>query len=313
VLVVQQVEVQVKPSEIQRTLGAAKARTDEVAPYVMEATDERAAAEQSRSALKHYRDLFELAPDGYVVTSPAGFIEELNRAACTLFGASEQFAVGRLLINFLSLDERPAFQAELDRFLTTGLPQQWAMRLRPSVGAAINIAVSVKIACDEQAHAVALHWLFKDITALERVFEGMAAAYADLVDNAFEAIFQIAPDGYVRSVNKAAAELLGHAFPEEVFAGRQSHLRDLYDNDLLVTLTRVISRGLITNYDFDALLQGKYGSVRAMVRAWAVKDVHGEVIGVNLLAMRLPTKSGSSPRSTRGYKSARRLPTERQH
>jgi PAS domain S-box-containing protein len=291
----QQVEVQMKHSEIQRTPGSARARADEVEPYVMEATDERAAAEQSRSALRHYRDLFELAPDGYVVTSPGGIIQELNPAACTLFGASEQFAVGRLLINFLSLDEGPAFQAELDRLLTTGVPQQWALRLRPSVGAAVNIAVSVKIAHDEQTRAVALHWLFKDITALERVFEGLAAAYADLVDNALEAIFQITPDGYVRRVNKAAAELLGHAFPQDVFAGHHRHLRDLYDNDELVTLTRVISRGLITNYDFDAFLRGKYGSVHARVRARAVNDVHGEVVGVNLLAMRLPTKSDSSP------------------
>src|SRR5215813_12324963 len=47
---------------------------------------------------QRYRDLFEFAPDGYLVTDTAGMIQEANRAAGTLLGVLQQALVGKPLV-----------------------------------------------------------------------------------------------------------------------------------------------------------------------------------------------------------------------
>src|SRR5262245_6603341 len=44
---------------------------------------------------QRYRDLFERAPDGYVVTDKRGTIREANRVAARLLGVAQQALVGK--------------------------------------------------------------------------------------------------------------------------------------------------------------------------------------------------------------------------
>jgi PAS domain-containing protein len=53
--------------------------------------------EQSR-----YRELFELAPDAYLVTDASGRILEANRAAVTLLGLPHRALIGRLVSSLVT-------------------------------------------------------------------------------------------------------------------------------------------------------------------------------------------------------------------
>ncbi|MBA3924219.1 MAG: PAS domain-containing protein, partial [Nostocaceae cyanobacterium] len=64
---------------------------------------------------QHYRDLFEEAPDGYLVTNAEGVIQEANRAAVTLLGIAPQFLVGKHMINFIPTEIRNRFRSELNQ------------------------------------------------------------------------------------------------------------------------------------------------------------------------------------------------------
>ena len=60
-----------------------------------------------------YRDLFEFAPSGYLVTDAEGAIRELNRAACELLGITPRYAAGKPLAVFVRKEDRPAFHKQL--------------------------------------------------------------------------------------------------------------------------------------------------------------------------------------------------------
>ena len=71
---------------------------------------ERAALEQQHA---RYRDLFELAPDAYLVTDGDGMIIEANRAASRLFDVRHRFLVAKPLASFVAVGERRAFRRDL--------------------------------------------------------------------------------------------------------------------------------------------------------------------------------------------------------
>lgn len=64
---------------------------------------------------QRYQDLFELAPDGYLVTNAAGIILEANRAAVTLLNAAPEYLIGKPLVIFVERGDRSSFRSQLNR------------------------------------------------------------------------------------------------------------------------------------------------------------------------------------------------------
>jgi len=60
-----------------------------------------AAREALETERQRYRDLFEFAPDGYLVTDADGTIQEANQAAALLLGVRQDFLGGKPLVVFV--------------------------------------------------------------------------------------------------------------------------------------------------------------------------------------------------------------------
>ncbi len=69
---------------------------------------------------ERYRDLFETAPDGYLVTDTQGVIREANSTACDLFGRSRRRLIGSALATLVEPKDRRAFYAHLSRVQQQG-------------------------------------------------------------------------------------------------------------------------------------------------------------------------------------------------
>lgn len=93
---------------------------------------------------QRYQDLFEFAPDGYLVTDPAGTIQEANRAAALLLNIAPQRLIGKPLSVFIPPEERRVFRDHLTRLchpspdspslagnLRPGRSLEWEIRLQP--------------------------------------------------------------------------------------------------------------------------------------------------------------------------------------
>nr|WP_155706983.1 ATP-binding protein [Gloeocapsopsis dulcis] len=119
---------------------------------------------QLEAESKRYQDLFEFAPDGYLVTDAVGTIREANRAAATMLNVPQQFLLGKPLINFIPYEKRSAFRIRLQQLCNTERMQEWEVRFFPRHGTGFDAALTVATIRDNDGNATGWRWLMRDIT-----------------------------------------------------------------------------------------------------------------------------------------------------
>src|SRR5215510_15475714 len=58
---------------------------------------------------QRYQELFDFAPDGYLVTAADGMIQEANHAAAALLGMPQPHLLNKYLADFIAQEESPTF------------------------------------------------------------------------------------------------------------------------------------------------------------------------------------------------------------
>jgi PAS domain S-box-containing protein len=111
---------------------------------------------------QRYAELFEFAPDAYVVTDPYGSITEANRAAIELLRAG--ILPGKPLAVFVPLDQRRVFREKLNVLTADGGARQtWRGRLKPASGAELVIEFSVGGVPHPHGGLLRLCWLMRPV------------------------------------------------------------------------------------------------------------------------------------------------------
>ncbi|NLG48883.1 MAG: PAS domain S-box protein [Chloroflexi bacterium] len=163
---------------------------------------------------RRYRELFELAPDGYLVTTPQGVIQEANRGVAELLGVGVSELTNTSLSDHVCPEDRPAFSAWLRQLLereTTGdeLPE---LRLCLKGGSTKWVSLSVVAARDAEGQVVGIHWMVHDVSKrreAEHALQESEARYRSLFDNVPVGLYRSAPSGQVLDANPALVRLLG--------------------------------------------------------------------------------------------------------
>jgi PAS domain S-box-containing protein len=131
--------------------------------------DELVAAQATlETELRRYQDLFELAPDAYLVTTLEGKILEANSRACELFGAPDNYLSGKPLTVFVAPEELRQFRGILLSLHEKRRCDDWELRLCGRRGARVFDA-SLTV-CVTQTHnrEPALRWVIRDISERKR-------------------------------------------------------------------------------------------------------------------------------------------------
>jgi PAS domain S-box-containing protein len=127
--------------------------------------DELLSARQAlESERQRYRDLFEFAPDGYLVTDGDGTIQEANQAAARLLRVRQKFLVGKPLVVFVAGEAHRAFNAYIAG-LHGGSPDrvaEWQTTIQPRSGPPFPVSVTTARIRDRQGKLVGLRWLLRD-------------------------------------------------------------------------------------------------------------------------------------------------------
>jgi PAS domain S-box-containing protein len=171
----------------QKRLASLKARTGQPADQVLdEALEELSAnleelsitAEELReeneellatrelvdAGRKRYQELFDRAPDGYVVTDTLGNVVEVNHAAAVLFGKSREWLVAKPMATLVAQDHRKIFRgifAELRR--GTPVPEI-EVRMRRGADDGFDALLHVDCDFDDAGSLVDLRWLVIDVS-----------------------------------------------------------------------------------------------------------------------------------------------------
>ncbi|HSJ52394.1 MAG TPA: PAS domain S-box protein [Anaerolineae bacterium] len=183
---------------------------------------------EARQALEaerlRYQELFEFAPDAYLVTDLQGAVQEANQAAASLLGVSRDALMRRSIRHYVP----PSDLAELDRHLAglrareVGVPGRWEMRLQIDedtvLDAAVTVAAMQSGPCVEEE--CTLRWLIRDVSERKEAERALQAALAEAEEGrrTLDALMECLPEGITLSlgqdmkltrVSRHGQELLG--------------------------------------------------------------------------------------------------------
>ena len=125
------------------------------------------ARDQLEAERVRYRDLFELAPDAYLITDTQGVISEANHASIAMLRMERKFLLGKPLQVFIPTEERQAFRTKV-LHATIDEPIEWRLRILPREGDAINVSAAVAPIAEPRGHWLGLRWSLRDITSIVR-------------------------------------------------------------------------------------------------------------------------------------------------
>ncbi len=80
---------------------------------------------------KNYQELFEFAPDAYLVTDRYGTIEKANQNALSLFNIKPDFVVGKPIFSFIADSQRSSFRKVLAESSEKKEHGQWKTEIQP--------------------------------------------------------------------------------------------------------------------------------------------------------------------------------------
>ncbi len=125
---------------------------------------ERVSRRPAAALTRHYRTLFEQAPDGYLATDRGGTIREANRAAAALVRLPPEELAGRSLASFVCADQRETFARQVRRLARGGRDkEEWILRLEPVCAAPFEAALTVA------SVPRTLLWSLRDVTRRRRI------------------------------------------------------------------------------------------------------------------------------------------------
>lgn len=112
----------------------------------------------------HYYDLFQFAPDAYLLTDTNGLILEANASARQLLNIPQSSLLRKPLAVFVPQEERPAFRSYLNQLAQVEGVQDWELSLCPRDGEPFAAGLKVSVARDLSGNIVALRIGIRDIS-----------------------------------------------------------------------------------------------------------------------------------------------------
>jgi PAS domain-containing protein len=108
---------------------------------------------------QRYKDLFEHAPAGYLVTSIDGAIRQANSAALTMIETSARAIVGRSLTVFVLEGQRRAFRQQIAQVLQATAPQEWVISMCSWESTPFQARVTASVLRGLSGRPLLLYWL----------------------------------------------------------------------------------------------------------------------------------------------------------
>jgi PAS domain S-box-containing protein len=112
---------------------------------------------------QRYADLFNYAPDPYVMTDLDGVVRDANHAAARLFRCSQDSLSGKPLAIFLETDDRREFRRQL-LFMASGMEPRttpWNVTVTPREAGPVTVRLTVNVVPAPKGRPKSLCWLIR--------------------------------------------------------------------------------------------------------------------------------------------------------
>ena len=127
-----------------------------------------------------YRELFDHAPDAYVVTDVNGTIRDANRAAGRLLGVESRFLPGKSIQSFFEEAGRSQYRQQLDLLCHSDRIDDWEVWLTSPSRPRTPVAISLSRATSRAESGTAYRWMLRDITRQKNAEDSLRQLNRDL-------------------------------------------------------------------------------------------------------------------------------------
>jgi two-component system, cell cycle sensor histidine kinase and response regulator CckA len=190
-----------------------------VATEELQMQNEELMASRQRVELEHqrYQELFDFAPDGYLVTNAQGVIQQVNHAATHMLNLRQDLSVGKPLIVFVDKADQVSFHTQLEQLVQLGHPvTDWEISLKPREKPPFPVSISVSVIYyDPKGHLSGFRWLMRDLSQRKQN-EQKICEQANLLNVATDAIFVRDLDSQILFWNQGAERLYGWTAAEAI-------------------------------------------------------------------------------------------------
>lgn len=213
-------------TELGIALEELQVTTEELYQQNAELLAARADVEAER---QRYQMLFELAPDGYLVTDAKGVIQEANCTAEVLLNLPRSLLVGKPLVVFVAPSDRSFFRTQLAQLGTSTVQDMSPTRtylnkgqdrvyIQPRDGAAFPAAVSISMRSTPETKKIAsIHWLIRDVSERVQTEEALKQANEQLESRVSQRTAQLSQVNTALQKSEQQYSTLAEAAPVGIF------------------------------------------------------------------------------------------------
>ncbi len=169
---------------------------------------------------QRYQELFEFAPDGYLMTNKEGVILEVNRAAVELLNVSAERLINKPLVVFVETQDRRDFYSNLRQLQKGESIKNWQLQIQHRRGIYLKASLTVVPIQNLQGQVVALRWRLQDLTPSKNIESSQQQneqLFCTMFENAVIGIALLDKQGGLIKSNRALQEMLGYS-PEQLQA-----------------------------------------------------------------------------------------------
>jgi PAS domain S-box-containing protein len=113
---------------------------------------------------KRYLDLFDFAPDGYLVTDSEGTVREANQTALRMLNADPVGLIGEPIASFISEEALEALHRTLGSLNWEDNALEFEASIQPLYGSSFPAVLTINALKDSKKRASGLRWMIHDIT-----------------------------------------------------------------------------------------------------------------------------------------------------
>lgn len=262
----------------------------------------RAARQEVELQHRHYRDLFEFAPDGYLVTDLAGIIRDANQAAGALLEVPQERLTGKPLAAYVVPEDQKVFHTRLSFMIVSGAAKtsraEWEVHLQPGRRKAFLAALTVIPIRDLDGKPTGLRWRLRDVSASRRAEERERLLaevrehhqLATKANQLLQTLIDTMPVGMViadaggrtLSTNAAGRDILRGAVSGSIDAPSRSYTAYYADGAIIpleeLPLVRAVKEGRTTR-NLEIILRWTEAEQRTILASAApVRDEAGEIV-----------------------------------
>ncbi len=131
--------------------------------------------EALRRSEQRFRDLFDNAPDMYIILDPNAVVVDFNQRGLRKLGYSREEIIGKSITNYIHPDDLPKAGKVMQFIHSTGrTPSNIEIRLLPASGEPIYVSKEFSLLHDENGALKAVRVVCRDITQSKRLKEELA-------------------------------------------------------------------------------------------------------------------------------------------